>query len=31
MPRMGRELRKAAKDTGEEMTAHHGMVKMILQ
>lgn len=31
MPRMARELRKAARDTGEEVAAHHGLVKMIPQ
>jgi transcriptional regulator with XRE-family HTH domain len=29
--RMARELRKAAKDTGEDVAAHHGLVKMIPQ
>jgi len=29
--RMARELRKAARDTGEEVAAHHGLVKMIPQ
>ena len=28
---MARELRKAARDTGEEVAAHHGLVKMIPQ
>lgn len=28
---MARELRKAAKDTGEDVAAHHGLVKMIPQ
>jgi hypothetical protein len=27
--RMARELRKAARDTGEDVAAHHGLVKMI--
>jgi len=31
VPRMARELRKAARDTGEEVAAHHGLVKMIPQ
>ena len=31
MPRMARELRKAARDTGEDVAAHHGLVKMIPQ
>jgi transcriptional regulator with XRE-family HTH domain len=31
VPRMARELRKAAKDTGEDVAAHHGLVKMIPQ
>jgi transcriptional regulator with XRE-family HTH domain len=29
--RMARELRKAARDTGEDVAAHHGLVKMIPQ
>ena len=29
VPRMARELRKAARDTGEDVAAHHGLVKMI--
>jgi len=29
--RMARELRKAARDTGEDVAAHHGPVKMIPQ
>ena len=28
---MARELRKAARDSGEEVAAHHGLVKMISQ
>ena len=28
---MARELRKAAKDSGEDVAAHHGLVKMIPQ
>ena len=28
---MARELRKAARDSGEEVAAHHGLVKMIPQ
>jgi transcriptional regulator with XRE-family HTH domain len=31
VPRMARELRKAATDTGEDVAAHHGLVKMIPQ
>jgi transcriptional regulator with XRE-family HTH domain len=31
VPRMARELRKVAKDTGEDIAAHHGLVKMIPQ
>ena len=31
MPRMARELRKAARDSGEDVAAHHGLVKMIPQ
>jgi transcriptional regulator with XRE-family HTH domain len=31
VPRMARELRKAARDTGEDVAAHHGLVKMIPQ
>ena len=31
VPRMARELRKAARDTGENVAAHHGLVKMIPQ
>ena len=31
VPRMARELRKAAQDTGEDVAAHHGLVKMIPQ
>lgn len=31
VPRMARELRKAAKHTGEDVAAHHGLVKMIPQ
>jgi transcriptional regulator with XRE-family HTH domain len=31
VPRMARELRNAAKDTGEDVAAHHGLVKMIPQ
>ena len=29
--RMARELRKAARDTGEDVAAHQGLVKMIPQ
>jgi transcriptional regulator with XRE-family HTH domain len=29
--RMARELRKVARDTGEDVAAHHGLVKMIPQ
>ena len=28
MPRMARELRRAARDSGEDVAAHHGLVKM---
>jgi hypothetical protein len=28
---MARELRRAAQDTGEDVAAHHGLVKMIPQ
>lgn len=28
---MARELRRAARDTGEDVAAHHGLVKMIPQ
>ena len=31
VPRMARELRKAARDSGEDIAAHHGLVKMIPQ
>jgi transcriptional regulator with XRE-family HTH domain len=31
VPRMARELRKVARDTGEDVAAHHGLVKMIPQ
>lgn len=31
VPRMARELRKAARNTGEDVAAHHGLVKMIPQ
>jgi Ni/Co efflux regulator RcnB len=31
VPRMARGLRKAARDTGEDVAAHHGLVKMIPQ
>jgi hypothetical protein len=31
VPRMARELRKAARDTGEDVAPHHGLVKMIPQ
>ena len=31
VPRMARELRKGARDTGEDVAAHHGLVKMIPQ
>lgn len=31
VPRMAREIRKAARDTGEDVAAHHGLVKMIPQ
>jgi len=29
VPRMARELRRAARDSGEDVAAHHGLVKMI--
>jgi hypothetical protein len=29
VPRMARELRKAAREGGEDVAAHHGLVKMI--
>jgi transcriptional regulator with XRE-family HTH domain len=29
VPRMARELRKVARDSGEDVAAHHGLVKMI--
>jgi len=29
LPRMARELRKAAGDSGEDLAAHRGLVKMI--
>lgn len=31
VPRMARELRKVARDSGEDVAAHHGLVKMISQ
>ena len=31
VPRMARELRKAARGSGEDVAAHHGLVKMIPQ
>jgi hypothetical protein len=31
VPRMAREIRKAATDSGENVAAHHGLVKMIPQ
>jgi transcriptional regulator with XRE-family HTH domain len=31
VPRMARELRNAAKDSGEDIAAHHGLVRMIPQ
>jgi transcriptional regulator with XRE-family HTH domain len=31
VPRMARELRKAASGSGEDVAAHHGLVKMIPQ
>jgi len=31
VPRMARELRKVARDSGEDIAAHHGLVKMIPQ
>jgi transcriptional regulator with XRE-family HTH domain len=31
VPRMARELRKAARHSGEEVAAHHGLVRMIPQ
>jgi transcriptional regulator with XRE-family HTH domain len=31
VPRMARELRKIAKGSGEDVAAHHGLVKMIPQ
>jgi len=31
VPRMAREIRKAARDCGEDVAAHHGLVKMIPQ
>src|SRR6516225_1334989 len=31
VPRMARELRNAARETGEDVAAHHGLVKMIPQ
>jgi transcriptional regulator with XRE-family HTH domain len=31
VPRMARELRNAAKGSGEDIAAHHGLVKMIPQ
>jgi len=31
VPRMARELRKVAKDSGEDVAAQHGLVKMIPQ
>ena len=31
VPRMARELRKVARDSGEDVAAHHGLVRMIPQ
>ena len=31
VPRMARELRKAARNSGEDVAAHHGLVRMIPQ
>ena len=31
VPRMARELRRAARDSGEDVAAHHGLAKMIAQ
>jgi hypothetical protein len=31
VPRMARELRRAAREPGEDVAAHHGLVKMIPQ
>jgi transcriptional regulator with XRE-family HTH domain len=31
VPRMARELRRAGRDCGEDVAAHHGLVKMISQ
>lgn len=31
VPRMARELRKVARESGEDVAAHHGLVKMIPQ
>src|ERR1700758_3987682 len=31
VPRMARELRKVARDSGEDVAAHHGLLKMIPQ
>jgi hypothetical protein len=31
VPRMARELRRAARKSGEDVAAHHGLVKMIPQ
>jgi hypothetical protein len=31
VPRMARELRQAARDSGEDVAAHHGLVRMIPQ
>ena len=31
VPRMARELRRVARDSGEDVAAHHGLVKMIPQ
>jgi hypothetical protein len=31
VPRMAREIRKVARDSGEDVAAHHGLVKMIPQ
>ena len=31
VPRMARELRRAARDSGEDVAAHHGLVRMIPQ
>src|SRR6516162_10793999 len=31
VPRMARELRRVARDSGEDVAAHHGLVRMIPQ